>query len=128
MPNVGVRLDRQHVEGDFVVIEYDVTGVPAGTLIADAIIAFFAKRGSTALVWVYIDATDQPAGQVTDTGADTIGHLIFRLTDTQSALLETTWRDYTVRVKLDDGAEYTIESGDIRGEPGPVAPVQASAP
>ena len=126
--NVGVVLDRLHAEGDEVVIEYDVTNIPAGTLLQDAIVGFWKKGASSALVWIYITPTPNAAGQITDTGGSSTGHMIFRMTGAESALLEDKWRDYVVRVQLDDGAEYTIESGDIRGESSPQAPVQASAP
>lgn len=128
MANVGVILDRLHVEGDDVVIEYDVPNVPPGTTLTEALMAFFPKNTADSIAWVFIDLTLQAAGQITDAGAGGTGHLIFRVTGAESTLLETKWRDYVCRVKLSDGAEYTIESGDIRGEKGFAAPVQASAP
>ncbi len=128
MANVGVILDRLHVEGDDVVMEYNVPLVPNGTLIDEALIAFFPKNDADSIVWVFIDTSVQPAGQVDDQGAGGTGHLIFRVSGAESTILEDKWRDFVCRVKLDDGAEYTIESGDIRGERGKTAPVQGSPP
>lgn len=121
-------IDGTIVTGDDATWDQTVT-VPDGRTIADAILAFFPIGESTAAVWKYVDGDDTPgAGYVEDDGAGGTGALRFDLTAVDTDLLATDWHHYTVRVKLDDDTEWTVQTGPYRQARGLTAPVQPAAP
>lgn len=128
MPLVGQRIDRKFVAGDALTWDEDVLNVPNPVVIEEAIIAFFAQRASIAIVWKHITVTPTASGEVSDTGTTGTGHLIFRLSGVETALIGANWRDFIIRVKLTDTSEFTVDAGDIRGEKADVWPVQSSDP
>lgn len=106
------------VAGDHLSVERTVTAVPSGTTISGA--WFTVKRKYTdldtgAVIQKFITAISvTDVGQVDDTGADGIGHLIFLLTPADTILLTalSEYR-YDIQVRLNSGQINTPEIGTI---------------
>jgi len=113
------------VPGDDLDVTRTITGVPATTTLAQAWL--YVKRLATdpdnqAVFFKSItSAAVAGVGQITDTGADGTGALLFQIAAADSALLSPQVPcAYGIQVKLSSGKEYTVETGTIVADRGVV--------
>jgi hypothetical protein len=108
-------IDDLHI-GDDWDVERDITLIPDDAVLERA---WLLVKGapddpdSAALITKEIDATEVAGtGQITDTGEDETGHVLFQITPEDNAVLEP-WRQYWwwIKVLTDTGKEYTPVDG-----------------
>lgn len=106
------------VAGNDYTLTRTITAVPAGAVLAKAWLTVKRRRSDAdadAIAALEITSTVSASGQITDTGADTSGAVVFYLSDTQTgAMLSGRWYAFDLKVLTDGGALYTPESGRMR--------------
>jgi hypothetical protein len=117
MPNLASTITG-FVKGDHLDIVRTVTGIPAGQVLAQAIFTVRAVNMSTIIFSKTITSTNSPTnGQITDTGADGTGEVLFRLqggTTGDTVLLAAgTAYPFDIQTKTDANKYYTPEVGTI---------------
>ncbi len=99
-------------------VERTVTGIPTGRTLARAWFTLKAlpTDADPGVLQKVITPTAQPGiGQITDTGADTVGKLVFEFTGAQTGALTAGKRYYyDIQIELDNGTDSQFEDGIVR--------------
>ena len=116
MPTLNSIIDDLVVGSDLW-IRRPITGLPAGVTLSQAWLTI--KENSTqtdaqAIIQKSITSAATSQGQITDTGADTAGELLFYLIPLDTEKLDPCLiYEFDVKVKLSDGRYSTPEKGQI---------------
>ncbi len=95
-------------------LELTIKNIPVGQTLDKA---WFTVQDEQKVELLSISITDvlTASGQITDTGADGTGVIVFLLTPTNTTLFGTAIRYYDVQVKLNPSAKVTtVEQGEVR--------------
>jgi hypothetical protein len=116
------QLLRGFVAGDDFDVERTITGIPAGRTLTKAWLTvkrLAADVDGSALLQLVITSSLTSAGQITDTGADGTGTVVFQVSAAQSAALgfALTYQ-YDIQLKFDNAEIATLERGSLQLEQG----------
>jgi len=112
MADLENTIDDLVVGDDFDVIR-DITIIPASQTITEAWMTVREESWSSSAVFTkHITPTISGDGLIEDTGADTVGRVIFTLLNTDTIELHEYFSyAYDIQIKTSAGKLYTLESG-----------------
>lgn len=115
-PRTDVKI-AGYVAGDDLTVSRDVLNIPAGRTLAKAWLTVknLDTDADPGLVQKTITSVAGADGQITDTGADGTGALLFKLsaTDTGTTLVAGKTYVFDIQAKFDDNTIATLEKGTI---------------
>lgn len=102
--------------GDDIDIYRTVTNIPTGQVIESAVMEFrLFEADETPFLTKTISTTATLSGQITDTGADGTGEVVFTLQDTDTDnFTPGVWHYYSIKIETDAGKNFTPERGKIK--------------
>ncbi len=109
------------IKNDHKDVELTIKNIPSGQTLIKAWLTV-VDDAEVVLLATDISPTLTAFGQITDTGADGTGVIVFLLTPAQTSLFSNIVRYYDVQVKLDPSNKVTtVEKGEVRFDTGHTA-------